>query len=872
MNHQKKITAALVGNPNTGKSTFFNAWTGMHQVTGNWPGVTVEKLLGQLTLSSGEVLTIVDLPGIYSLYAVSEDEKVAANYASSNEPDIIINIVDAVNLERNLYLTTALMEMGKPMVMVLSMTDILKRQGSSIDTETLSKRLGIPVVSANVSKRSHRKALETAIIEALAKPQLHASIAYPETLTKAIEQASRADEPRYTAIQRLEGILPGAETPIKDVEVATGVTPDVLIADARYEKIAELTHNVIQRGSKANTESVADKIVLNRWLGIPIFLGIMYLLFWVTQVVGGCFIDFFDILGDAIFVTGLGNVMTLCHAPDWMITLLSTGLGGGIQTVMTFIPPVFFIFMGLAILEDSGYMARAAYVVDRFMRFLGLPGSAFVPMLVGFGCTVPAIMATRTLANRRDRLLTIFMAPFMSCGARLPVYALFGAAFFGIASGGMVFAIYMSGILLAVFTGLLLKHTLFVGEPAPFVLELPLYHVPRPITVLKRAWTRLSVFIFRAGKVMALMVLVLAVADVITVPNVFETTDKTTSKEVIEAPTDATQDVEENNISVIEFVGRTMAPIFKPMGVESDNWQGSVALIVGLFAKEQVVSSLNTLYGNDTEDTSEPSEPITWGASATTFKDGVTEAFGTIPDAFSELLGGFFDAFDFAVFQSEYQSMIELAEAEKYDILIAMLDLETKTLDADDAKQAFAAAHLAVVANENEETLALKEVAANTLEESTAALEEATAIAEAAVTAKLIPERKGELIATLTQLHEDALAGDGADADHSLLERLREKFGNDEQGRHRAFAYLLFILLYVPCLAAMATVVREIGWGYANILFGYLTLLGWCVATLYFQVTVGHNVLWMIVPLMLLALTAGFFYLLGKKHKVKLVV
>ncbi|MDO5463025.1 MAG: ferrous iron transport protein B, partial [bacterium] len=814
--------------------------------------------------------TIVDLPGIYSLYAVSEDEKVAAQYACSDEPDIIVNIVDAVNLERNLYLTMALMEMGKPMVMVLSMMDIVTRQGSSIDIATLSKRLGIPVVSADVSKREHRKALEAAILEAVTNKQQPISIPYPETLSQAITKAAVAGEPAYTAIQRLEGILPGAENLIQDIEADHGLTPDVLIADARYTKIATLTQGIITRGAKANAESVADKIVLNRWLGIPIFLSIMYLLFWVTQVVGGCFIDFFDILGDAIFVTGVGNILTLCGAPEWMHTFLATGLGGGIQTVMTFIPPVFFIFMGLAILEDSGYMARAAYVVDRFMRFLGLPGSAFVPMLVGFGCTVPAIMATRTLSNRRDRLLTIFMAPFMSCGARLPVYALFGAAFFGIASGGMVFAIYMSGILLAVFTGLLLKHTLFIGEPAPFVLELPLYHFPRPITVLKRAWNRLSVFIFRAGKVMALMVLVLAVANVITVPNVFEEKDQTPA-----IVTDATtNDTDEGKISIIEFAGRTMAPIFKPMGVENDNWQGSVALIVGLFAKEQVVSSLNTLYGTEAtdEDETESTEELTWGSAGITFKDGISEAFATIPDAFSGLLGGFFDAFGLAVFQTEYQNMIELAEAEQYETLIANLDLEGKTLAADEAARAFTAAHLTAEKTPSETNDLALEDATATFEATAAALDEATAIAEAAVTAKLIPERKGELIATLTQLHENTLAADGAEAEHSLLEKLREKFGDGEEGRHRAYAYLLFILLYVPCLAAMATVVREIGWGYANILFGYLTLLGWCVATLYFQLTVGHQALWIIIPLVLLALTAGFFYLLGKKHKVKLVV
>lgn len=853
----KNITAALVGDPNTGKSTFFNAWTGLHQITGNWPGVTVEKHLGQIKLPTGEDLTLVDLPGIYSLHAISIDESIAANYVRSHEPDLIINIVDAVNLERNLYLTTALMELGKPMVMVLSMTDILKRQGFIIDTDLLSERLGIPVVSAAVQTKANRKALEKAVVEALAVKQKRPVVVYPESLNQAFIKATREGEPTYHTIHRLEGILPGAEDVIDQVEETLGTTPDVLIADARYDFIASATKSVVRQVAAARTEigRAIDSVALNRWLGIPIFLGIMYILFWLTQVVGGCFIDFFDILGDAIFVTGLGNVMTLCGAPEWAITLLAGGLGAGIQTVMTFIPPVFFIFMGLSILEDSGYMARAAYVVDRFMRLLGLPGNAFVPMLVGFGCTVPAIMATRTLSNRRDRLLTIFMAPFMSCGARLPVYALFGAAFFGVASGSMVFAIYMSGILLSLFTGLLLKHTLFVGEPAPFVMELPLYHIPRVSTVFKQAWERLRLFLFRAGKVMALMVLVLAVCDAITVPNPFK---KECETPCVVATTETTPKSPESKISVVELAGRTMAPLFKPMGVEEENWQGSVALIVGLFAKEQVVSALGTLYSIEEEAEEESEEALTWASTGTSFTEGIAEAFASIPEAFGGLLGGFFDAFGFAVFQSDYQIMMALVESAEYPAL-------AKMIDAEGAATALAEAQAALTAGEEGAEDALAEAEATFAQASQLAsmIHAAQAGDKTAVNA---------LLSALEALHEDALASDGADADRGLLEALRNKFGHDAAGRNRAFAYLLFVLLYVPCLAAMATVVREIGWMYSNILFGYLTLLGWCVATLYFQITTGHQFIWILIPILLLVGTAAFFCAFGKKHKVKLVV
>lgn len=745
---RKTITAALVGNPNTGKSTFFNAWTGMHQVTGNWPGVTVEKLLGDVALSNGEHVTVVDLPGIYSLHAVSEDERVASDYARSGVADIIINVVDAVNLERNLYLTLALAELGKPMVVVLTMMDILKRQGFNVNIPELSKRLGVPVVTGEVQRRNRRQALERAILEALATKQRPARVVYPVSLNKAFMQAHREGEPEVLALHRLEGIVPGAEATIAQVEEVLGTTPDVLIADARYDKIAEIHAGIVKQVGHARTEvgRTLDRFALNRWLGIPIFLGAMYLLFWFTQVVGGCFIDFFDGLGDALFVTGLGNVLALCHAPEWLITLLADGLGTGVQTVMTFIPPVFFIFLGLSLLEDSGYMARAAYVMDRFMRLLGLPGSAFVPMLVGFGCTVPAIMATRTLSNRRDRLLTIFMTPFMSCGARLPVYALFGAAFFGAASGAMVFAIYLCGIVLAVLTGLLLKWTLFVGEPAPFVLELPLYHIPRPGTVLKQAWERLARFLFRAGKVLVVMVLFLSLCNKITFKSPFAAEAAPT----VEAA-EATSEAEE--ISAIEFVGRAISPVFAPMGVERSNWQGSVALIVGLFAKEQVVSSLNSLYAISKEvEEAEPERAASWAEARASFKAGVGDAFATVPAA---LKGLFVD--------------------------------------------------------EGEE--------------------------------------------------EEENAG--------LMEVLRRKFDRDP---NRAFAYLLFVLLYVPCLAAIATIIREIGVAFSSILFGYLTLLGWCVATLYFQVTTGHSLLWIAVACAFLAATAVFFYGLGRKLKVKLVI
>ena len=884
-NNRRTITAALVGDPNTGKSTFFNAWTGMHQVTGNWPGVTVEKLVGEIDFSTNERLVLVDLPGIYSLHAVSEDERVAADYARSGEPDIIINIVDAVNLERNLYLTTALAELGKPMVMVLSMTDILERQGRKVNMAKLSERLGMPVVSANLKRRSARVALERAVIEALSAKQKRVCAEYPASLNEAMKQASREGEPEVNTIHRLEGILPGAETVIDDFSKAIGTTPDVLIADARYAKIAEVTDGVVNVVGHARTQFglFIDRVVLNRFLSVPIFLGIMYLLFWFTQVLGAFFIDFFDGIGDAFFVTGLGNVLTMWGAPAWLITLLADGFGVGIQTVLTFVPPVFFIYLGLSILEDSGYMARAAYVMDRFMRMLGLPGSAFVPMLVGFGCTVPAIMATRTLPNRRDRLLTVFMAPFMSCGARLPVYALFGAAFFGAASGTVVFLIYLCGIALAVVTGVLLKHTLFVGDPAPFVMELPLYHIPRPLTVLKQAWERLSRFVFRAGQVLVVMVLLLNVCNTIQVKNPWAdkqtpaVTEAQPAAEAVDEETVPASDATAGapTISVVEVIGRTMAPIFVPMGVGEDNWQGSVALIVGLFAKEQVVTSLNTLYGVEEAEAADRGE-VTRAAAWDEFRQGLKDAFATIPEAFADTFGSLLDPLGISgSLASDYEPIVAVAEklaaedlpADRIAVLSAQLAAAMETLDLAGLKTARAEAVAALAAAEK--VGAGIDDAKAALDETDGALEPVAALQQLVdrmATDRIAAARELKLAAE--KLHSAVLA-EGAEGSESLMDTLTAKF---EHSRHRAFAFLLFVLLYVPCLAAMAAVVREIGWGYGSILFGYLTLLGWCVATLYFQIVSEHNIVWIVVPCAILAGIAAFFTFIGRRYKVKLVV
>ncbi|MGN0826678.1 MAG: ferrous iron transport protein B [Kiritimatiellia bacterium] len=734
------ITIALAGNPNTGKSTFFNNWSGARQQVGNWPGVTVERHEGRVRLETGEEATIVDLPGMYSLRAAGgQDEQVAADFILGGQYDLIVNVVDAMTLERNLFLTLEMLALHRPTVIALSMCDVFRKTyGSAPDTDLLSRRLGVPVVATELAGNGRKnllKAISRALEDQARTPRPRPL--YPASIKHAVAHIQRetaCDED--TAVRRLEAVIPGSEEQIRRFASQEEVPADVFIAEARYAKIDELLKG-LHHAPKGDTLSRRiDRIVLNRWLGIPIFLGVMYALFWFTQVVGSCFIDFFDIAGGALFVNGLTTLLHTLHAPDWLVQILANGLGTGVQTLLTFIPPVFFIFLGLSVLEDSGYMARAAVVMDRFMRLLGLPGSAFVPLLVGFGCTVPAIMATRALPARRDRLLSIFMAPFMSCGARLPVYALFGAAFFGAKAGLAVFAIYLAGVLLAVCTGLLLKNTLFKGSHSPFVMELPMYHIPSFWTTCKSAWERLRFFLFRAGKVLVCMVALLSLM----------------------------QNVEFGGKSLLHRGGEFLTPVFRPMGIEQENWQASVALCVGLFAKEAVIGSLNTLYAAESAENGGQKAAAKEASGGA--EDGVVEQLKAALASIPEKLGG-------------------LAET--------LLDpLGVGVVGGDEQSVA-------------EET--------------------------------------------------------GADA--SVLSALRRKFGSG----HQAFAYLLFILLYVPCLAAMATILREAGSGYGALLAGYLTVLGWCVATLYYQISVAHEALWIILPIVILSVIAAVFGILGRSTK-----
>ncbi|KTD52159.1 ferrous iron transport protein B [Legionella quinlivanii] len=570
----------LVGNPNCGKTTLFNGLTGENQRIGNWPGVTVEKKTGSFKVRD-ESIAITDLPGIYSLSATageaSQDEQIASRAVMELPADLIVNVIDASHLERHLYLTSQLLELGKPLVVALNMTDIAEQQGVSIQIDQLSKRLGCPVVPLQSHKKVGFRALEAQIMDhkESCKPL---TLSLPADAAKELQDFTRhlIDDKQlmphlahYHALRSLEGGV--CFGPLADY--------DISLADARYQLIHEIVNSVQQKKSDASEHFTArlDRFVLNRFLGFPVFLAVMYLMFLFAINVGGAFQDFFDITTDTIFVQGSAWLLAQMHTPQWLIALIANGIGVGINTTLTFIPVIASMFFFLSLLEASGYMARAAFVVDKLMRLLGLPGKSFVPMIVGFGCNVPAIMAARTLDSERDRLLTVLMSPFMSCSARLAIYAVFVAAFFPSGGQNVVFALYLIGILMAVLTGLLLRKTTLQGQASPLVLELPVYHRPSLRRLLRETGFRLKHFIVRAGRVIIPVCILLGGLNALTVSGGISSNEADTH-------------------SVLSLLGQWLTPLFTPMGLTQENWPATVGLLTGMLAKEVVVGSLNSLY------------------------------------------------------------------------------------------------------------------------------------------------------------------------------------------------------------------------------------------------------------------------------------
>jgi len=615
------VTVCLVGNPNCGKTTLFNALTGSHQHVGNWPGVTIEQKAGRYT-HQGTEYEVIDLPGIYSLVVGGgggEDERVARDFILSHQAQAVINIVDAGNLARNLYLTIQLIEMRVPILLVVNMIDMAEQQNLTINLEALGKALGCPVVGIVASKSRGLDTLREKIAVFLCEPTIpplcvdygpRIDVAHRK-LERELASDTPSEHPHWLAIELLENanraresLLPETlarlQPILTDVELAYSGSLDIRIVNARYASINRILEQSV-RQSDVLPVSATDKIdavVLNRILGIPIFLGILYMMFLFTQKFGSAFIDFFDILIGGIAVTWFGEFLTECGVPDIAKIVLADGIGGGLQTVSTFIPIVFFLFLFLSILEDSGYMARAAFVMDRFMRCLGLSGKSFVPLIVGFGCNVPAVMATRTLDRVYDRVVTVLMTPFMSCSARLPVYVLFATIFFPETGQNILLGLYVLGIIAAVLTGFLIKRLVLQGESAPFVMELPPYHMPSIQCVLLRTWIRLKDFVCRAGRVIVVIVACLSILNSLGIDGslVNENTER----------------------SVLSSIGKEVAPVLAPLGVTEDNWPAAVGAFTGVLAKEAVIGTMDSLYAAMAEKTSDgPQSAEPWSLSAT---------------------------------------------------------------------------------------------------------------------------------------------------------------------------------------------------------------------------------------------------------------
>lgn len=593
------LSIATIGNPNSGKTTLFNVLTGANQHVGNWSGVTVEKKTGHFTLDDKSEAQLIDLPGIYNLDADgnSLDERVAFNYIMENSPDLLINVIDASCLERSLYLTLQLKELGLPIVAVINKMDVAQKKKLVINEKALAKGLGCPVISLSAHDKKSVDKL-TSQLGALKQQKLNEPIVlnYGEILdplvakgASLLENVTHHLQSRALAVKLLENdenvlqlLDKTQQTEFsqekQNIKSGSEIDIDLQIADTRYSFIYELVQHAVRLQGVLG-RSISEKIdafVMNRFTGIPFFFFVMYLMFMFSINIGSAFIDFFDITGGAIFVDGSAQLLSSFSAPEWLINLLAYGVGNGIQTVMTFIPVIACLYLFLAVLESSGYLARAAFVIDRAMQFIGLPGKSFVPMIVGFGCTVPAVMAARTLEKERERLLTVVMAPFMSCGARLPVYALFASAFFSESGQNVIFLLYLIGILVAIITGFVLSRTLLPGKSESLFLELPDYEFPTLRNTLITMWQKLKGFIFGAGQTIIVVVTLLNVINSIGVDGSF-----------------GHQDSEH---SILSKGAQIVTPVLSPLGVTQENWPATVGIVTGLFAKEAVVGTLNNLY------------------------------------------------------------------------------------------------------------------------------------------------------------------------------------------------------------------------------------------------------------------------------------
>ena len=608
------VTIALAGNPNCGKTTMFNALTGANQYVGNWPGVTVEKKEGKL--KNQKDVTVTDLPGIYSLSPYTLEEVVSRDYLLKEKPDVIIDLVDATNIERNLYLATQLLEIGIPVVIALNMVDLLKKNNIHINVKGLSSALGCPIVETSALKGTGLKEVVDEAIKCANQHRVPSKqMQFPKEVEKAVNEietlvpANISDEnKRWYAVKLLERdekVREGLNLPVSaqsrieeiasNLEKAEDDDTESIVTDGRYQYIQKVVSaNVKRSGNKMTVSDKIDRIVTNRVLGLPIFILTMFIVYYVSVTTVGTMVtdwtnDSFVGTIQSVVSDGLGNA----GVADWLVSLVSDGIIGGLGAVLGFVPQMAILFLFLSILEDCGYMVRIAFVMDRVFRHFGLSGKSFIPLLISSGCGIPGIMASKTIEADNDRRLTIMTATFIPCGAKLPVIALMGGIMTAYATGDYVAAgfitplMYFIGVVAVLVSAIILKKTKpFSGKPAPFVMELPQYHIPSVKTVLLHVWERLKGFIIKAGTILFLATVIMWILSSI---------GNTGS---------GIGFVEDSNDSIMAILGGILAPIFAPLGF--GKWQPVAASISGFSAKESIVSTMGVLAnvaGDDAEDT-----------------------------------------------------------------------------------------------------------------------------------------------------------------------------------------------------------------------------------------------------------------------------
>ena len=605
---KKEIKIALAGNPNCGKTTLFNALTGSAQFVGNWPGVTVEKKEGKLKKHDG--VTVVDLPGIYSLSPYTLEEVVARNYLIVERPDAILNIIDGTNLERNLYLTTQLTELGIPVVVAINMIDVVRKSGDVINVTELSRQLGCKVVEISALKGDGVALAAEAAIEAAESARtvpMHTFSGAVEHALAHIEEVTVHNMPeeqqRWYAIKLFERDEKVMESLKLDADTLKHIEQDIaaaetecdddaesIITNERYLYIASLIKSCCKKKNAGllSASDKIDKVVTNRFAALPIFAAVMFLVYWIAMGPFGSMLTDWtnDVFGAEILQGNAASLMESWGAADWLSGLVVDGIIGGVGAVLGFVPQLLVLFLMLCILEDVGYMARVAFIMDRIFRKFGLSGKSFIPMLVGTGCGVPGVMASRTIENERDRRMTIMTTCFIPCGAKMPIVGMFAGALFG-GSGLVAVSAYFIGVAAIIISGIMLKKTRpFTGEPAPFVMELPAYHVPAVGNVLRGTWERGWSFIKKAGTIILLSAIVLWFLQG------FGFVDGKFGM------------VEDNNSSLLAAIGGAIAFIFAPLGF--GDWQSTVATVTGLIAKENVVTTFGVLFhvaGEAAEDT-----------------------------------------------------------------------------------------------------------------------------------------------------------------------------------------------------------------------------------------------------------------------------